>query len=166
MRAQALVLADSQAAKPARTDSPSVVLRRVPDQIGGQGLGRTAGLPLSGTHVLPGQTISRGASCDPRATSALTGSTFQASKPGPDNDLLGFEPVERVAAYRHEGPEQLGGGVLAPRAAVLGEHRIAQRGAELQLRAHAEQGAVDDVAFGVAVELPVQAGVLGVEIGF
>ena len=83
MRAQALVLADSQAAKPARTDSPpAVVLRRVPDQIGGQGLGRTAGLPLSGTRVLPGQTISHGASCDPRATSALTGSTFWHRSPG------------------------------------------------------------------------------------
>src|SRR6185437_8340430 len=74
----------------------------------------------------------------------------------------------RSSAPRHaatKGPEQLGGGVLAPGATVLGEHRLAQRLAELQLRAHAEQGAVDDVARGIAVELPVLAGVPGVETG-
>ncbi len=73
--------------------------------------------------------------------------------------------VECVAAHRHEGPEQLGGGVLALRAGVLGEHSFAQRLAELQLRAHAEQGAVDDVARGVAVELPVLIGFPRVETG-
>src|SRR5262245_7278541 len=38
---------------------------------------------------------------------------LQASKVARGTDLLGFEPVERVAAHRYEGPEQLGGGVLA-----------------------------------------------------
>jgi hypothetical protein len=49
---------------------------------------------------------------------------------------------------------------------VLGEHRIAQRLAQLQLRAHAKQRAIDDVAFGVAVEFPVLVGVPRVETGF
>src|SRR5215831_12483946 len=44
--------------------------------------------------------------------------------------------------------------------------RGSNRRPELQLCAHAEQSAVDDVALGVAVELFVLAGVPGVKIGF
>ena len=79
---------------------------------------------------------------------------------------------ERVAAHRHEGPEHLGGGVPAARAGVLGEHRVAQRGAEFQLRAAQgprgvpdEQGAVDDVAWVVAVEFPARAGAERLDVG-
>jgi hypothetical protein len=50
--------------------------------------------------------------------------------------------------------------VLAARPAVVAEHRVAQRLADLQLGALAAQGAVDDVAAVVAVELAVPSGVL------